>query len=196
MKFKMTEKSLFAILLRSPWSVSFAITIGFALAAKAWLPVQYFVFGALGGLPFAVIGAVAAWRQFSAPNAAHVTDTLAQIGAMQWQEFSINIAQAFQRDGYEVQRLDGVAADFALVKAGRTTLLSCKRWKAAHLGLEIFQALEATRSARAAHCSLCITTGAVTYKARQFAAAQHMTVMQGTELAQLLRPVLMARKQT
>ena len=79
MKFKMAEKSLFAILLRSPWWISFAIAVAFGLASKALLPAQYFVFGALGGLPFVVIGVIAAWRQFSAPSTAHVEGTLAQL---------------------------------------------------------------------------------------------------------------------
>ena len=81
MKFKMAEKSLFAVLLRSPWWISFALAGGFALASKALLPPQYVVFGALGGFPFAVIGVIAAWKQFSAPSTAHVEATLAQIAA-------------------------------------------------------------------------------------------------------------------
>ena len=56
MKFKMAEKSLFAILLRSPWWISFGIALGFGLAAKALLPAEYVVFGALGGFPFVVVG--------------------------------------------------------------------------------------------------------------------------------------------
>ncbi len=190
MKFKMAEKSLFAILLRSPWWISFSIALGFGLAAKALMPAQYFVFGALGGLPFAVIGVIAAYKQFSAPSTAHVAGTLAQIGAMSWRDFSSTVEQAFRSEGYEIQRLDGAAADFAVIKAGRTTLLSCKRWKAARLGVETFQSLEAARRVREADGSLCIAMGDITDKARQFAAAHDITVMQGTELAQLLRPVL------
>jgi restriction system protein len=186
----MAEKSLFAILLRSPWWISFALALGFALAAKALLPAPYFVFGALGGLPFVVIGAMAAYRQLSAPSTAHVAGTLAQIGAMSWRDFSAAVEQAYRRQGYEVQRLEGEAADFSLVKTGHTTLLSCKRWKAARLGLEPFQSLEAARSARAADAGRCLAMGEVTDQARQFAAAHRITVLQGAELAQLLRPVL------
>ncbi|MDO9358526.1 MAG: restriction endonuclease [Polaromonas sp.] len=194
MKFKMAEKSLFAILLRSPWWISFAIALGLALAAKALLPAQYVVIGALSGLPFAVIGVIAAYRQLSAPSTTHAADTLAQIGAMSWRDFSAALAQAFARDGYEVQRLDDAAADFALIKTGRTTLLSCKRWKAARLGVAPFQSLEAARSTRQADAGLCITTGQVTDKARQFAATHPIRVMQGAELAQFLAPVRGVKK--
>ena len=189
----MAEKSLFAVLLRSPWWISFAIAGGFALAAKALLPAEYFVFGALGGFPFLVIGGIAAWKQLSAPNTAHVQGTLAQLEAMSWRDFSATLQQEFERAGYRVQRLDGAAADFSLVKAGRTTLLSCKRWKAARLGVEPFQALQAAIGVHEADGGLCITIGDVTDKARQFAAAHQIRVMHGAELAQLLKPVLEKR---
>jgi restriction system protein len=190
----MAEKSLFAILLRSPWWISLAIGIGIGLAAKALLPPSYFLFGAMGGFPFVVIAVISAWRQWSAPSTAHVAGTLAQIGAMSWRDFSAALEQALAREGFEVRRLDGAAADFELLKAGRTVLLSSKRWKAARLGLEPFQALEAARSARDASSCICVTTGHVTDNALQFAAAHQIRVIQGMELAQLLRPVLAAKK--
>lgn len=190
----MAEKSLFAILLRSPWWISLAISLAIGLVARALLPPEYFLFGAMGGFPFLVIAVIAAWRQFSAPSTAHVEATLAQIGAMSWRDFSAALGQALGREGFEVRRLDSAAADFELLKAGRTVLLSGKRWKAARLGLEPFQALEAARRACDASSSICVTTGEVTANARQFAVAQQIRVIEGMELAQLLRPVLAAGK--
>jgi restriction system protein len=189
----MAEKSLFAILLRSSWWISLAIAGAIALASKALLPPQYFLFGAMGGFPFVVIALITLWRQLSAPSTAHVEGTLAQINAMPWREFSAALEQALVREGFEAKRLENAAADFELVKGGRTVLLSSKRWKAARLGLEVFQALEAARSARDASSCICVTTGEVTDKARAFAAAHQIRVIQGTELAQLLRPVLIAK---
>ena len=193
MKFKMAERSLFAVLLRSPWWISLAIAVAIALASRAMLPLQYFLFGAMGGLPFVVIAVIAGYRQWRAPSTAHVATTLTQIGAMSWRDFSVALEQALAREGFEARRLDGDAADFELLKAGRTVLLSGRRWKAARLGLEPFQSLEAARSAREASSSICVTTGEVTDNARQFAASHQIRVIQGMELAQLLRPVLANR---
>ena len=193
MKFKMAEKSLFAVLLRSPWWISFALAGGFALASKALLPDQYVVFGALGGFPFVVIGVIAAWRQLRAPSTAHVEATLAQIAAMSWRDFSAVVDQAFARDGYQVQRLSTGGADFSLRKSGQTTLLACKRWKAARLGIEAFEELHAARLAQQADSALCITLGEPSDKARQFAVQQQIRLMGATELAQLLRPLLAKR---
>jgi restriction system protein len=194
LKFKMAEKSLFAILLRSSWWISFAIAGGIALVSMALLPPLYAPYGAVGGFPFVVIGLIAFWRQLRAPSTAHVEATLEQITSMPWREFSAALEQALAREGFEATRLDLPAADFELSKGGRTVLLSGKRWKAARLGLEVFQALETTRSARDATSCICVTTGEVTDKALAFATLHQIRVIQGTELAQLLRPVLVARR--
>lgn len=188
----MAEKSLFAILLRSSWWISLSIAAVFVLASKALLPPQYVAFGAMGGFPFLVIAMITLWRQLRAPSTAHVEATLAQVNAMPWREFSAALEQALARDGFEVQRLELAGADFELRKAGRTVLLSSKRWKAARLGLEVFQSLETARSTRDASSCICVTTGEISDKARSFAAEHRIRVIQGVELAQLLRPVLIA----
>lgn len=193
MKFKMAEKSLFAILLRSPWWISLVIALGLGLAAAALLPPKYFFFGAMGGLPFLVITVIAGYRQFKAPSTAHVAGTLAQLATMSWRDFSSAMEQAYVRQGYEVARLDGAAADFVLSKSGGTTLLCCKRWKAARLGVEVLESLEAARAARKADGCLFVTLGEVSDKAREFAVDHRIGVMQGTDLAQFLRPVLAAK---
>ena len=61
MKFKMSENSLFALLLRSPWWISFVLVACVALISKALLPSEYFIYGALGGFPIFVVGCIAAW---------------------------------------------------------------------------------------------------------------------------------------
>jgi restriction system protein len=193
LKFKMAEKSLFAILLRSSWWISLSIAAVIALASKALLPPPYFPFGAMGGFPFVVIAMIALWRQLRAPSTAHVEATLAQINAMPWREFSAALEQALMREGFEVRRVDLPAADFELLKGGRTVLLGGKRWKAARLGLEVLQSLETARSTRDASSCICVATGEVSDTARAFAAQHQIRVIQGTELAQLLRPVLVGK---
>ncbi|MDH5246086.1 MAG: restriction endonuclease, partial [Betaproteobacteria bacterium] len=102
MKWRMHENSLFAVLLRSAWWISFAIAVALAAVAIALLPEQYRIFGAVSGLPFFVIGCIAAWRQFQAPSTARIESTLAAVRAMSWVEFSRAIEAAYRRDGYDV----------------------------------------------------------------------------------------------
>ena len=54
MKFKMAENSLFAILLRSRWWVSFLVGAVWALLAAALVPTPYKMVAILGSLPLLV----------------------------------------------------------------------------------------------------------------------------------------------
>lgn len=194
MKLRMAENSLFAILLRSPWWMSFGIAAGIAVVAQLLLPERYALAGSLGGMPFIVIGAIAAWRQLRAPSAGRVASTLEAVGALTWRDFSNALEGAFRRDGYAVTRLPGGQADFELVKAGRTALVGCKRWKAASTGVEPLRELQQAREAREAQDGIYIAVGGFTDNARRFAAEHRIRVIHGTELAQLLRDIGLPRK--
>ena len=192
MKYKMAEKSLFAILLRSPWWISFFIAAVIVLAARTGLPPDYFFFGAMGGFPFVVIGCIAAWRQFQAPSPAHVAATLEAVAAMSWRDFAAAIEAAYSRDGYAVTRLPGPAADFAVQKAARTTLVSCKRWKAASVGTEALRELANAQRAIDASASQVISLGETSDAARRYAAERGIQIVQGAALAQLLQGIPLA----
>jgi restriction system protein len=194
MKLKMAENSLFAILLRSPWWMSIGIAAGIAVVARLLLPEQYAIAGALGGIPFIVVGAIAAWRQLRAPSTARVTATLDAIGAMSWRDFASALEAAFRRDGYAVTRLPGPQADFELVKASRTSLVSCKRWKAASTGVEPLRELHRARETREAQESIYVAVGGITDNARRFATEHRIRVVAGAELAQMLPGLARARK--
>jgi hypothetical protein len=61
------SQSLFAVLLRSPWWISMVIALGVAAVAFALFPQPYRGLGAMGGLPFVVIGSIALWRSCGYP---------------------------------------------------------------------------------------------------------------------------------
>lgn len=183
---KVSENSLFAILIRSSSWISFAIVIVIGLAAYYLVPIQFKVAIFATTIPFVITGLIAAWKQAKVPGSARVEATVAALNAMSWRDFSALMEQAYQRDGYVVTRSNG-AADLVLVKAGRTTLVSCKRWKAASHGLEPLRELKDLRRAQEAREAIYVCLGSLTDNARQFALDNKVTLMQGTELAQLLR---------
>lgn len=185
----MAPNSLFAILLRSPWWISFLVAASIAVLAWVALPAPFRIPVALGGAPFLVIGLIAAWQQLRAPRAAQVAQTLQILSGLSWADFSSALEAAFRREGHTVQRLPGTRADMELVKAGRVSLVSCKRWKAARMGVEPLRELHAAVQSRDAHEGICVVMGEVTDNARQFAAAEGLRLLQGTELAVLLREV-------
>ena len=183
MKFEMAKNSLFAILLRSPWWISLLVAAGIFLAARMVLPELYAFFVPL---PFMVIAAYAGWQQLRAPSEARVSATLDAIRAMSWDEFSAAVENAFRRDGYAVARFSGEEADFELTKAGRTSLLACKRWKAARTGVEPLRELHAAMRARNAHECIYIAAGEISDNARTLATERNIQLVHGAELARLL----------
>ncbi|MDB5894236.1 MAG: hypothetical protein JWQ88_1767 [Rhodoferax sp.] len=187
MKLKMAHGSLFAVLLRSPWWISLGITAMIVLAARTSLPAPYFFFGAMGALPFVVICVMSAWRQWNAPSPVRVAATLEAVGAMPWRDFANAVEAAYVRDGFTVTRLPGPAADFSLHRAGRTTLVSCKRWKAASVGLEPLRELDALQRREDASASVVIGLGALSDAARRFATERGIVVMAPAALAELLK---------
>jgi len=186
MKFRMHEKSLFAILLRSPWWISIVIAAGIAAVAALLVPPAYAV---AAGLPFLVIGGIAAWRQLRAPSAARIERTLEAVRAMSWGDFSGALEDGFRRDGYIVSRFDGAAADFVMTKAGRTALVGCKRWKAARTGVEPLRDLDAARRARDVHECIYVTTGELTDGASAFASENKIRIVRVPDLATMLPQV-------
>ena len=186
MKLKMSPNSLFSILLRSPWWISFCVVAVIALASRALLPDGYVAFGVMGSFPFVVIGIMAAWRQSRAPSPVQQANTLQKAGAMSWRDFSSAVEQGFSRQAYTVTRLSSPAADFKLEKNGQTTLVSCKRWKAANQGVEALRELVALQKAQGADRSIFISLGQVTDTAQKFAKVQCIVLMSDTALAQLL----------
>lgn len=189
-KFRMAEKSLFAILLRSPWWISLALAGVIALISRLALPAEMFWFGAMGGFPFLVIAVMAARRQMQEPSASRVQQTLEAAGALSWRDFSAALEDAWLKAGYTVNRRHGResgGADFAIHKAGATTLVSGKRWKAASLGAEPLRELKAAIDKAEARNGIFVALGDVTPQAAKFAKDNHISVLQAPELVSLLR---------
>lgn len=187
MKLKMAENSLFAILLRKPWWISMMIAVVGGLVVSAMLPARLAAFGVAAGVPFLVIGVIAFFRQFGAPSAARIAQTRDTVRMMSSRDFAAAITAAYRRDGYVVTPHAGPAADFICVRDGRTTLVSCKRWKAANIGIEPLRALHAAAQAGTAQETIFIGIGQLSENARRFAQEKKVRVIQEAELARLLQ---------
>ncbi|MEK6243864.1 MAG: restriction endonuclease [Pseudomonadota bacterium] len=182
----MNKNSLFAVLLRSPWWISIAVAAGVFALARMALPEAYAPYGMFASLPFIVIGSYAGWQQLRAPSASSIAATLEALRALSWDDFSRALEDAFRRDGYGVIRLGGAGADLELTKAGRVSLVGCKRWKVARTGVEPLRELDAARRAHDAHEGIYIAAGEITDNARAFATGNNIRLLHGADLAQLL----------
>lgn len=189
-KLKMAENSLFAILLRSPWWISFAIAAGIVAACSALLPREIAPFAALGAGPMVIVGCMAAWRQFKAPSSSQLEAIRAEVAAMSWKEFANALEQAWTLEGQSVQRLpaSNSAADLRLEKSGTVSLVSARRWKAAHHGTEPLRELfDAVQRQQAQHgVYVALQDAALTENARAFAKEHGLLLLEGDALATML----------
>lgn len=186
MKFKMAPNSLFAVLLRSPWWISIGIALLFVGLSFALLPERYRIVGAMGGAPFLGIGLIALWQQARLPSARRSEEILRAVSTMAWPQFAALLEEGFAKQGYRVERMQG-AADFALRREGRTTLVSARRWKAARPGEESLQTLRAAAQSNGASECLYVTVGELSANAQSYAKRHQVQLMQGAALTYLLR---------
>ena len=190
MNFKMSDKSLFAILLRSPWWYSFLIAAVLLLLARVFLPEAFRAVGMLSSIPFAILGVIAAWRQRDKPSPERVSMALDQLAQMPWKQFLPIMEQAFVQQGFTVTQLNSNAADLQLEKLGRVTLVSCKRWKAATLGVEVLRDLKAMQISQEASYAACISLSLPTGVALKFAKENAIQLICQDELASLCLKVM------
>ncbi|SDM21895.1 restriction system protein [Oryzisolibacter propanilivorax] len=193
-KFKMAPNSGFAVLLRSPWWISFALAGAIVAACAALLPRHLVPFAAAGALPLCVIGCIAAWRQARAPSRARVEAARAAALALPWRDLRALFERAWQAEGHTVQALpDGGAADL-LVQRGdahaasvQTVLVAARRAKAARHGTEPLRALHAEVQRRGAQAgSYVVLQGEVSEAARAFAREHGIALLEGAALDTLL----------
>jgi len=188
MKWRVSERSLFSVLMRSSWWISVAIALAVMLLALALLPATFRLGGALMSLPFFVIGAVTASRQWRIPSAGQVERLEQRLGEMAWPEFSGHLEDAFKREGYAVtKRGSREPVDFELERQGRVTLVCARRWKSAHTGVDMLRALHQAQELQDAQRTLYVGLGELTGSAQAFAQEHRVEVWQGAQLAARMR---------
>lgn len=190
MKLRMAPNSAFAVLLRSPWWLSFVIAAVVIGACFAFLPADLAPFAAAGSMPLLVIGSIAAWRQARAPSRAQIEATLQTAAQLPARDLSAWLARAWQAEGYEVQALSGGAADWRLARAGGAdvVLASSRRCKASQHGVEPLRALHAEVLRQGARSgAYLVLAGVVSEAAGDFARAHDLVLLEGDALATLLR---------
>ena len=182
----MAENSVFAILLRSSWWISVVVGAVIVLLCLALLPKDIRFVGAAGSLPFLVIGAIAAKRQWKEPSSTATEALLAQATSLSARELQAWLTRAWQAEGYSVTPRKQADADIELQREGKTTLVLTKRSKAGVHGIEPLRALhEAALQANAA-CAYVLLQGELSENARLFARNHQIAVLQGKGLATLL----------
>lgn len=183
-KLKMAENSLFAILLRSPWWVSFLIAGAITVAVAALAPDNFRWLGGFGALPLFGVGFVAAWRQWKAPPASAIAAQALALRSMAWRDFAAALERHWAAQGAQVESITGLEADFCVQQGVRSTLVSARRWKAASHGVDAITHLAAAMRKRdVVRGQYLISHGTVSDSARDLARTENIELLEGDALA-------------
>jgi restriction system protein len=185
---KKPSRNLFEFLVQQPWWVSMAGAVLLTMGVGALFPPEKRALGVAAGLPFLIVGLIAAWRQWTGPSAAKLTEVQEKALAMNWPEFSAYLTRAFQSNGFEVKPYAGKGADFEISKPGKHLLVSCKRWKAANVGVEPLRELQAAAEAKGLRAML-LTMGRISPAAFDYAAQERIDLMDADGVTMLLASV-------
>jgi len=194
------------LLLKLPWWVS-AVLGGLAFVGLRWgLPVwagdDKFKQGIIGGLVgiapailflFAIFSAGAYWFGRHRRRMLDQQTSLESIRALPWKQFEFLTAEAFRRQGYQVDfsmgRGPDGGVDLTLYREGRTTLVQCKQWKVFSVGVPVIREMFGLLHDQQADAVIIVTSGTFTRDAQDFAAGKPIQLMDGPQLLALIQSV-------
>ena len=185
-RLKMSQNSLFAILLRSHWWISLVVALFIVLLARLVVPEAYASYALSFAVPFVVIAAIAAWKQRHVPGEAQVRALVERVSPMAWAEFSALLEDAYRRQGGTVTRGEG-GADLLVERSRRLSVVAARRWKAASHGLPALRELVAERERRGAHEALYVALNPLSDKGLLYAREHGVVVVDAAALASLFQ---------
>ncbi len=202
------DESILDLLVQVPWWVSVV------LAGLAYVILKFVVPGLIPAnanfVLRAVVGAaplvapllalvllvpapVAAFRAWRERRLLDKHQDLASIRTLSWQRFEALVAEAYRRQGYAVTRTGGDGpdggVDLALKKDGNVLIVQCKQWRAYKVGVQVVREVFGVMTAKRAQGAVIITSGLFTQEARTFARGKPIDLVEGQQLADLVRSV-------
>jgi restriction system protein len=188
------------------WSIPVAVVFFF-------IPVLWFqhsiripqvqLFGVALGAAMAMVSlgaGFAGWR-----NRQHRAAFLQQhldidwLNKLTWQEFERQVGEVYRQRGYHVDEIGGGGADggvdLRLRRDGTTSIVQCKRWKTYKVGVKPVRELFGVMTAEKAGRAIFITSGVYTDEALRFAEGKPLELVDGAQLAEMLRRFQSSLKQ-
>ena len=183
MALKISQNSLFAILLRTSWWYSALIGATFIAVSASFAGGHYLLLGIFGALPFFAIAAYAGYSQFQRPSHNRVLEVAQQARNMPAASIADKIASKYIEGHYESNAFKGGAADLVLERGNRKVLLCSKRFKAAKTGIESLKQLVAAGEQTEATGYLYVVLGDISAAAHDYAEQNNIEFIQAVELA-------------
>ena len=200
------KESFGEILLKLPWWVSAMLGL-LAFGGVRWgLPAwagndntrQLFAKGIAPFAPLALIifGMFAAGSFWFGNRRRRLVDEQTSLESLRntsWKHFEFLVAEAYRRQGYQVEYSLGRGADggldLILRKDGRTSLVQCKQWKVFSVGAPVIREMFGLLTAEKADEAIIVTSGNFTRDAQDFAAGKPIRLIDGPQLLALVQSV-------
>lgn len=112
---------------------------------------------------------------------------------LDWQQFEELLCEVFRRQGYSVSHTGRAEADggidIRLVKGKQLSLVQCKHWKAWQVPVNVIRELLGVVTSEKAEWGIVVTSGTFSNDAIEFAAKNHIQLIDGDELWPLIQSV-------
>jgi restriction system protein len=103
------------------------------------------------------------------------------------------VGEAYRRRGYTIEEIGGASpdggVDVLLYAGGQKTIVQCKRWRTAQVGVSLVRELYGVMVAERAERAIFVTTGTYTSEALAFASGKPLELVDGRALAKLVAGV-------
>lgn len=117
---------------------------------------------------------------------------------LSWQDFERQVAEIYRYQGYLVRETGGGGADggvdLRLQRDGTTAIVQCKQWKTYKIGVRPVRELFGVMVSEKAYRAIFITSGIYTDEALRFAQGKSIELIDGAQLAEMLRQFQSALK--
>ena len=147
-------------------------------------------FGKFAALLIIGAGIIAAISKVKRRQLFDQQTSIESIRALSWQDFELLIAEAFRRQGYQVNENGGGGADggidLYIYRDGERVLVQCKRWKVYKVGVDKVRELYGVMTAEGANRAILVTSGVYTDEAKKFASGKPLELIDGSQLSQMI----------
>jgi restriction system protein len=200
------RESNLELLLKLPWWVSAVLGVASFIALRYIIPAKLdhnqalhpfaVALPKLAFLLLALFALIAVGSFLFARKRHRLVDeqtSLEKLRETAWKDFEYLVAEAFRRQGYQVEFSLGRGADggvdLTLRRDGRTALVQCKQWKVFSVGAPVIREMFGLLTAEKADEAIIVTSGNFTRDAQDFAAGKPICLIDGPQLLALVQSV-------
>ena len=194
------------LLLKLPWWVSATIGVLVFGGLRWGLPLwagddknRHLFIGAFVGLAptilllFAIFSAGSFWFGRHRRRLLDEQTSIESIRELPWKQFEFLVAEAYRRQGYQVDFSLGRGADggvdLTLRRDSRLSLVQCKQWKVFSVGAPVIREMFGLLHDQKADEAIIVTSGNFTRDAQDFAAGKPIQLIDGPQLLALVQSV-------